>query len=118
MDVAAEARAVAGAGCARERCLVLPTLRQWLAGDLPPKDAWPDDDDTWARGQGQSMAQFLEVFRSVRQEQFQLLDALAAVDWTGPRTTLWGDQPLAWIVTKTSHHTYEHGNTILRMGLW
>jgi len=25
---------------------------------------------------------------------------------------------LAWVITKTFQHTYEHGDTLLRMGLW
>lgn len=101
-----------------ERCLVIPTMRQWLGGALPPEDAWPDDDDAWALAQGRPMSQLLEAFGSIRQEQIQLLDALASADWAAPRTTLWGDRPLVWIVTKTFQHTYEHGDTILRMGLW
>jgi hypothetical protein len=47
-----------------------------------------------------------------------LLDTLSGVDWTTPRATLWGHKPLSMIVTKTFQHTYEHGDTILRMGLW
>jgi hypothetical protein len=60
----------------------------------------------------------LEAFRAVRQEQLVLLDQLGGVDWTAPRQTIWGNKPLAMIVTKTFQHTYEHGDTILRMGLW
>jgi hypothetical protein len=32
--------------------------------------------------------------------------------------TLWRPRPLSWIVTKTFQHTYEHGDTLLRMVLW
>jgi hypothetical protein len=101
-----------------ERCLVIPTMRQWLGGPLPPEDAWPDDDASWALARAQPIEHHLAAFRAVRQEQLQLLHALAAVDWTPPHLTLWGDKPLAWIVTKTFQHTYEHGDTIMRMGLW
>jgi hypothetical protein len=93
-------------------------MRQWLGGPLPPEDAWPDDEAEWALAHGRPIDHLLKAFRAVRQEQIQLLDALVAVDWMAPHTTLWGKKPLAWIVTKTFQHTYEHGDTILRMGLW
>jgi hypothetical protein len=32
-----------------ERCLVVPTLRQWLGGEPPPEDAWRDDGRARAR---------------------------------------------------------------------
>ena len=47
-----------------------------------------------------------------------MLDELAQVDWEAPQATLWGDKPLKMIVTKTYQHTFEHGDTLLRMGLW
>jgi hypothetical protein len=48
----------------------------------------------------------------------RLVDALEQVDWEAPQATLWGDKPLKMIVTKTYQHTFEHGDTLLRMGLW
>jgi hypothetical protein len=107
-----------------ERCLALPTMQQWLGAPLPPGDAWHDDDSAWtaeaAENQpvNKSPAALLESFRSVRQEQLDLLPLLSAVDWTTPRGTLWGDRSLSWVVTKTFQHTYEHGDTFLRMSLW
>ncbi len=101
-----------------ERCLVLPSMHQWLGGKLPPEDVWPDDDATWLTVQEQSMDHFLAEFRAVREEQITLLDQLTAVEWTTSQATLWGSKPLAMIVTKTFQHTYEHGDTLLRMGLW
>ena len=101
-----------------ERCLVLPSMRQWLGGDLPAVADWPDDDVTWQTVCGQPLVHWLAAFCTVRAEQIALLDALAAVDWTVPRETLWGNKPLSMIVTKTFQHTYEHGDTLLRMGLW
>lgn len=101
-----------------ERCLVIPSMQQWLGGNLPPEDAWPDDDPAWQRVHNQSIDSFLAAFRLVREEQIAVLDALVSVDWTTPRTTLWGHKPLSMIVTKTFQHTYEHGDTLLRMGLW
>jgi hypothetical protein len=101
-----------------ERCLVVPSMRQWLGGDLASEDAWPDDDATWAAVRCREFDALADAFQAVRQEQIQLLDQLADVDWTAPRETLWGWKPLAMIVTKTFQHTYEHGDTLLRMGLW
>lgn len=93
-------------------------MRQWLGASLPPEDAWPDDEDAWRLARRQPMSHFLAAFRAIRQEQLQLLEQLAAVDWTAQRATLWGPKPLSWLVAKTFQHTYEHGNTLLRMGLW
>ncbi|NTU81332.1 MAG: hypothetical protein HGA45_18470, partial [Chloroflexales bacterium] len=77
-----------------ERCLVIPTMRQWLGGELPPENAWPDDDASWALAQKQPIRHFLDTFRAIRQVQLQLLEQIAAVDWTAPRATLWGRKPL------------------------
>ncbi len=101
-----------------ERCLALPSMRQWLGAALPPDDGWPDDDPSWQAVQDRSIISLLDAFRAVRDQQICLLDQLGDVDWTAPRKTLWGHRPLAMIVTKTFQHSYEHGDTILRMGLW
>ena len=47
-----------------------------------------------------------------------LLDKLIDADWNAQRETLWGYKPLSMIVTKTFQHTYEHSDTLLRMGIW
>ncbi|MBK8027204.1 MAG: hypothetical protein IPK19_38895 [Chloroflexi bacterium] len=66
---------------------------------------------------GHSMA-WSRPFLRMRQEQIALLDQLAAIDWEAPRETIWGYKPLSMVVTKTYQHTFEHGNTLLKMGLW
>ncbi len=101
-----------------ERCLALPTMLQWVGGELPPEDAWQDDDAAWAKVQALSHEELSMEFRRIRQQQIDLLGQLEAVDWTAPRQTLWGEKPLSFIVTKTFQHTYEHGDSLLRMGLW
>jgi hypothetical protein len=101
-----------------ERCLVLPSMKQWLGAALPPGDAWKDDDEAWTAEADKSPAVLIESFLKVRQEQIDLLEQLASDSWETPHESLWGDRPLSWIVTKTFQHTYEHGDTLLRMGLW
>jgi hypothetical protein len=101
-----------------ERWIALPSMRQWVGDPIPDGDAWVDTDETWAAVQDQPVETFVEAFRAVRAEQIQLLDELTAVDWTTPRETLWGMWPLARIVTKTYQHTFEHGDTLLRMVVW
>lgn len=101
-----------------ERCLALPSMRQWIGGPLPDGATWPDDDRAWASARHQSLEELCVAFQTVRQAQIALLDELAALDWEAPRDTLWGRKPLAMIVTKTFQHTYEHGDTLLRMVLW
>ena len=101
-----------------ERCLVIPSMRQWLGASMPHGDIWPDDDETWATVHDRSLETLTAEFRAIRQQQILLLDQLENIDWQAPRETLWGHKPLAMIVTKTFQHTYEHGDTLLRMGLW
>jgi hypothetical protein len=101
-----------------ERCLALPSMQQWLGGALPPEDAWQDDDEAWLKVKDRRLETLIAEFRSIRQQQIELLDQLGDVNWESPRQTLWGSKPLSWIVTKTFQHTYEHGDTLLRMVLW
>jgi hypothetical protein len=101
-----------------ERCLAIPSMQQWLGGPLPSGDIWPDDDKTWAKVHDRTFETFTTAFRQVRQQQIDLLDQLADIDWNAPRETRWGHKPLSMVVTKTFQHTYEHGDTLLRMGLW
>lgn len=101
-----------------ERCIVLPSMRQWLGGELPADDVWPDDDPSWEAVDDRTMPMLLKEFHSVRNEQIDLLEQLSAIDWSMPRQTVWGHKALAMVVTKTFQHTYEHGDTLLRMGLW
>lgn len=101
-----------------EKCLVIPSMKQWLGGSMPAGDSWPDDDDTWAKVQDRGLEALTSAFRHVRQQQAELLDQLINIDWLTSQETLWGHKPLSMIVTKTFQHTYEHGDTLLRMGLW
>ena len=101
-----------------EEHLALPGMQQWLGAPLPPEGAWQDDDDAWAAVTDKSPQGLLASFQKVRQEQIDLLEALSGADWQTPRETLWGARPLAWVVTKTFRHTYEHGDTLMRMALW
>lgn len=101
-----------------ERCLVIPSMNQWLGGSMPDNDTWLDDDNTWAKVQNRGFDELTSAFRHIRQQQIELLDKLIDADWNTQRETLWGHKPLSMIVTKTFQHTYEHGDTLLRMGLW
>jgi hypothetical protein len=101
-----------------EKCLALPSMAEWLGVPISTEDNWPDDDNAWAKVQDQGIEGLIAEFRRVRQQQIDLLDQLAAFDWNQPRNTLWGAKPLSMVVTKTFQHTYEHGDTLLRMGLW
>lgn len=101
-----------------ERCLAIPSMHEWIKGSISTESDWPDDDDTWAKVQERGAEELLSNFLSVRQQQIDLLDQFATVAWSEPRETLWGRKSLSMVVTKTFQHTYEHGDTLLRMGLW
>ncbi|MCA0457854.1 MAG: hypothetical protein LCI00_28065 [Chloroflexi bacterium] len=103
-----------------ERCIAMPTMRQWLgAPPLPDDDRiWPNGDDDWAAVANQPADIYMQAFWDVRNEQIALLDALAVVDWATTRETAWGDKPLTMVITKTYQHTLEHSDSLLKMGLW
>jgi len=101
-----------------ERCVALPSMRHFLGGPMLTEDAWPDSDDLWAIAQQQTAEELIAAFQAVRDEQIQLLNDLQTIDWTAPGETVWGMKPLALVVTKTYQHTFEHGDTLLRMGMW
>ena len=85
---------------------------------MPDGDTWLDDDNAWAKVQNRGFEELTSAFHHIRQQQIELLEKLINVDWNTPQDTLWGHKPLSMIVTKTFQHTYEHGDTLLRMGLW
>lgn len=101
-----------------ERCLAMPSMRQWLGGAIPGDDSWPDSDETWDAVTDRSREGLIAAFQAVRAEQIKLLDELASIDWNETRETVWGSKPLSMVVTKTYQHTFEHGDTLLRMSLW
>ena len=101
-----------------ERCLVIPSMRQWTDGIAMPQDDWADDDATWEAAWAAGLNDLPSQFQAIREEQLQLLDAMRSADWQCVRPTLWGDKPLTMVVTKTYQHTFEHCDTLLRMGLW
>jgi hypothetical protein len=101
-----------------ERCLAIPTMHDWLNGPIEPNENWPDDDEAWSKVKEREFDALISNFRRIRQQQIDLLDQLTGTNWDIPRETLWGPKPLSMVVTKTLQHTYEHGDTLLRMGLW
>ncbi len=101
-----------------ERCLAIPAMYDWAAAETPSDDDWPDDDEAWATVQERGFDALLTKFRDVRQQQIDLLDQMTTTDWNLSRETLWGHKPLSMVVAKTFQHTYEHADTLLRMGLW
>jgi hypothetical protein len=101
-----------------ERCLALPSMVLWVDMALSEDLDWPDNDDAWAAVQERGLEALAANFRRVRQEQIDLFDSLTTVDWNEPRETPWGMKPLSMVVTKTFQHTYEHADTLLRMGVW
>jgi hypothetical protein len=101
-----------------ERCLAIPSMLQWL-NDAPRPDLnWPDDDEAWANVRRRGFDEWTAEFQQIRRQQIDMLPHLAGADWMALRDTLWGPMPLAFVVTKTFQHTYEHGDALLRMALW
>ncbi|MFK7802735.1 MAG: DinB family protein [Anaerolineae bacterium] len=101
-----------------ERHLALPSMKQSLGGPMPNGEAWVAVDNAWDDVQNRGFDLLTSEFRDVRQQQIDLLDKLIDTDWDAPQGTVWGHKPLSMVVTKTFQHTYEHSDTLLKMGLW
>lgn len=101
-----------------ERCLVIPSMQQWFGKPMPNDTGWDDSNQGFAAAQEAGLQGIVEHFLQVRRQQVEMLDELTNVDWEEARATLWGNQPLKMIVTKTYQHTLEHADTLLRMALW
>ena len=102
-----------------ERCLALPSMQQWLGGEKPDVLAWNDSDAAREVIQNKNNPdELIASFQEIRDEQITLLSGLATIDWSSQQETIWGQQPLSKVVTKTYQHTFEHGDTLLRMALW
>ena len=67
-----------------ERCLVLPSMNQWLGGALPNEADWPDDDLTWNNVHTRGFEELTSAFRSVRAQQLELLEQLIQADGRHP----------------------------------
>lgn len=100
-----------------ERCIALPSMRQFIGGPPLSDDPCPGWDD-WSGASGRPIDSYVTELRAIRAEQIAFLDETVEADWTTPRATVWGQQSLAMIATKTLQHTLEHGDTLLRMALW
>jgi hypothetical protein len=101
-----------------EHHIALPQMRYALGlqGPLLPGEV-PDEDLAWPREI--PAARWLERLEAVRRETIALARPLPPEVWTRPVSgTVWGTRTLAWIVTKTLQHTYEHMTTILQIALF
>ncbi len=101
-----------------ERYIALPVMYQWLDKPKPDGNLWNDSDEMWTSVKDNPIEDFIQEFHLVRQQQIDLLGELETVDWTSTRDTFWGTKPLTMVVTKTYQHTFEHGDTLMRMSLW
>lgn len=72
------------------------------------------------RVSAQPLDELMERLRAARQCQIQVVEAFDPQRFNAPVTGLWGDRPhsAAWVATKTFQHTWEHGNTIMRVALY
>ncbi len=101
-----------------EHHIALPQMRYALGlqGPLHPGDV-PDEDRSWPREV--PAATWLDRLTEVRREALALVHSIPAEAWSRPISgTVWGTRTLAWIVTKTLQHTYEHMTTILQIALF
>src|SRR5512136_1668765 len=65
-----------------ERCLVIPTMYSWLNRPTTAEVEWYDDDNTWVKIQERGFEELISKFRLVRQQQIDLLDQFATMDWS------------------------------------
>jgi hypothetical protein len=98
-----------------ERTIALPSMRQWL-GDPLPNLSGVNEVATWQAGH--DLAKVLEEFSAVRAEQIALLLEYEEPAWEQPHQTIWGQQTLRWVLSKTFQHTAEHTHDVLSIALF
>jgi len=98
-----------------ERTYAIPSMRQWL-GDPAPDAAGVNEDTAWQ--EGHELAEVLQKFRVVRDEQIALLTQFEDTDWEELRQTYWQQQSLRWVMSKTIQHTAEHTHDVLSIALF
>lgn len=103
---------------AYEHYVAMSNIRVWTGEAQIDMGPWLDDDETWRMSSGVTDKVLIERFWTVRQEEMERVKMLCAVDWVEYGNTGWGQKSLAWVLTKTLQHTWEHGDTLFRMGLW
>jgi hypothetical protein len=99
-----------------EQTIALPSMQQWLGGNIPFLDD-TDEDVDWSKTQ-ETVEGLLEKFRIVRAEQIALLPKFDDATWNATREAVWGPVTLLWVVSKTYQHTAEHINDVMRIGLF
>jgi hypothetical protein len=98
-----------------ERTIALPSMRQWL-GDPLPNMVGVNEDAAWTVGN--DLTKVLEEFSAVRAVQIALLPEYEELAWEQPRKTIWEQQTLRWVLSKTFQHTAEHTHDVLSIALF
>ena len=62
-----------------ERDHVIPSMQQWLGGAMPEDKPLQDDDPAFEAACQRGLASVIATFLSIRQQQIDILDQLAAV---------------------------------------
>jgi hypothetical protein len=101
-----------------ERIVALSNMRVWTGEEQIDSGPWLDDDDTWLLNSNTSDEVLIERYCVIRRQELDKVKMLRDVDWNERRDTGWGQKSLAWVLTKTIQHTWEHGDTLMRMSLW
>jgi hypothetical protein len=98
-----------------ERTIALPSMRQWLGSPLPNM-AGVNEVAAWQAGH--DLTKVLEDFSAVRAEQIALLAEYGEQAWEEPRQTIWDQQTLRWVLSKTFQHSAEHTHDVLSIALF
>jgi hypothetical protein len=111
-----------------EEALAAPVVEAIVAGG-DGEGVIPSADEGWLlRGAGAIAGQPLDALaarlRVARERQIRAIESCSPAAFNQPATPLWsgrnGGRPLSvgWVVTKTLQHTWEHGNSIMRVALF
>lgn len=102
---------------------VIPTIGHWLGGPAASEADSTDELEDEAFAQRPSLDDLLDQFRSLREQQIELLEECATLAWDEPRETMWTpamETPITarWILTKSLQHTAEHLHNVLALALF
>jgi hypothetical protein len=101
-----------------ERIVAMSNMRMWTRETQIDEGPWLDDDATWLLNSNLSDQMLIDRFWEIRLQELDRVKMLRDVDLAECCDTGWGQKSLAWVLTKTVQHTWEHGDTLMRMGLW
>lgn len=99
-----------------EEHIALPSMKVWIGGEPPKEEDIPKEEDFWTDESHHT--NLIQKLKKFRKEQVEVIKQLNDEQWDETKSTIWGERSIEWIVSKTIQHSFEHGNKMMRHGLF